>query len=465
MNAITKINWGMVISLCLWCVITLIRVINHSPWYDEAHAWTIAQQLNLFEIIKFMRLEGHTFIWYLLLMPFAKTNFMYPYSMLLLNWLFCFIAILILWLKSPFNNWIKFLISFSFPFLAMYPVVARCYSIGIMFLFMLAAMESKKLEHPNWYALLLVLCANTSIMAGLGAFALGIKFLYDMIKEKKFLISPVVISVLGAVIVLVQLFNSQNSVIFQKTIGLQMFNAMFVNGLGFLNLICFCIFSLLLIAFYLRNRIFPVVLLITFVGLCLIFNHYIGGYWHHFFFYIYFIISCWLIFDKTYEGSIKFKQIPIFVLIAVSLIYVFFKPDKGMYEVVWKNNYTNISKNILNDSNLKNARIIIYRTYDNAMLPYLYDKNILLINYCTGNLANYNNRAYFLSDYCAIDTDGNQLIVFKEKVIDKWFNDNLYMFTTKKLQAEFMSFDSKKYKYSVYKDFGNIYLWKVDKIK
>ena len=95
----------------------------------------------------------------------------------------------------------------------------------------------------------------------------------------------------------------------------------------------------------------------------------------------------------------------------------------------------------------------------------MYDKNILLINYCTGNLANYNNRAYFLSDYCATDTDGNQLIVFKEKVIDKWFNDNLYMFTTKKLQAEFMSFDSKKYKYSVYKDFGNIYLWKVDKIK
>ncbi len=131
MELFKKQNWVMIISLLLWVTVTLIRVFNHSPWYDEAHAWTIAQELNLIEIIRLMRIEGHTFIWYLLLMPFAKTNFMYPYSMLLLNWLFCFIAILILWLKSPFNNWIKFLISFSFPFLALYPVVARCYAIGI----------------------------------------------------------------------------------------------------------------------------------------------------------------------------------------------------------------------------------------------------------------------------------------------------------------------------------------------
>ena len=464
-NENKKYNWAFIVVMLLWCFVTLTRCLLHSPWYDEAHAWTIAEQLNLFEIIRLMRLEGHTFIWYLLLMPFAKTNFMYPYSMLLLNWIFCFIAILILWLKSPFNNWIKFLISFSFPFLAMYSVVARCYAIGIMLLFMLAAMDNKKLEHPNWYALLLVVCANTSIMAGVGAFALGIKFLYEMIKEKKFFLSSVVISLFGAVLVLVQLLNSQNSVIFHKTIGLQMFNTLFINGLGVFNLICFCIFVILLLIFYLRNKIFPGVLIITYIGLCLIFNHYIGGYWHHFFFYVYFIISCWLILDKTGENPIRLKQIPIFILISVSLLYLFFKPDKEMFDVVWKNDYTNISKNILSDENLKNAKIIIYRTYDNAMMPYLSGKGIKLINYCTGNLADYNNRAYFLSDYCAIDTQGNQLIVFKESIIDKWFNDSLYLFTTKKIQAEFMSFNSKKYKYSVYKDFGSIYLWKVDKIK
>ena len=180
MENLKKQNWGMIISLSLWCAITLIRVLLRSPWFDEAHAWLIAQELDLFEIIKLMKIEGHTFLWYLVQMPFAKTNFMYPYSMLLLNWLFCFIAILILWLKAPFNNWVKFFISFSFPFLGMYSVVARCYAIGIMFLFALTAMEKSKLKHPNWYSLLLILCANTSIMAAAGATVFGIMFVFNM---------------------------------------------------------------------------------------------------------------------------------------------------------------------------------------------------------------------------------------------------------------------------------------------
>ena len=122
----SKSNWskiGLIFSIIFWCFITLVRVFHHSPWYDESHAWQIAHDLNVFELFKFMKAEGHTVLWFLCLMPFAKTNFMYPYSMQLLNWLFCFIAILILWLKSPFNNWVKFLITFSFPFLGMYSVI------------------------------------------------------------------------------------------------------------------------------------------------------------------------------------------------------------------------------------------------------------------------------------------------------------------------------------------------------
>ena len=40
-----------VIVLILWVLITLLRVSHHQPWYDEAHAWLISQELNLWEII------------------------------------------------------------------------------------------------------------------------------------------------------------------------------------------------------------------------------------------------------------------------------------------------------------------------------------------------------------------------------------------------------------------------------
>ena len=58
--------------ISIYTVITILRLINHQPWFDEAHAYSIAQEMNLLEIIQLMSLEGHTFLWYLLLMPFAR---------------------------------------------------------------------------------------------------------------------------------------------------------------------------------------------------------------------------------------------------------------------------------------------------------------------------------------------------------------------------------------------------------
>ena len=46
--------------ILIYIIVTVLRLIFHQPWYDEAHAWTVAEQLNLKEIIDLMRIEGHT---------------------------------------------------------------------------------------------------------------------------------------------------------------------------------------------------------------------------------------------------------------------------------------------------------------------------------------------------------------------------------------------------------------------
>lgn len=48
--------------ITIYVVVTLLRLVFHQPWYDEALAWNIAQQLNLLDIIHLMRVEGHTFM-------------------------------------------------------------------------------------------------------------------------------------------------------------------------------------------------------------------------------------------------------------------------------------------------------------------------------------------------------------------------------------------------------------------
>ena len=88
------------IYLLLCIVIAFLRI----PFWDEARAWLIAQNCNLFQFLDMMKLECHLFIWYLVIAPFAKLNLFYPYSIYIINALFAFFAIFVLWKKAPFSG-------------------------------------------------------------------------------------------------------------------------------------------------------------------------------------------------------------------------------------------------------------------------------------------------------------------------------------------------------------------------
>ena len=104
-----------IISIMVYIILSLSRLYNHIPICDEIHAWNISAYLNLHEIFDLMKYEGHLFIWYLLIMPFAKNGLFFPYSMQLINWGFMFAAILVMWKHAPFNSWTKSFITFSLP--------------------------------------------------------------------------------------------------------------------------------------------------------------------------------------------------------------------------------------------------------------------------------------------------------------------------------------------------------------
>ena len=129
-------------SILVFAIITLLIIFNRVPFWDETHAYEIAR-LKLSEIFYLTRIEGHTAFWYLILKPFSNLK-LYPYSMLIINWLFCLTSIFILWKKAPFSPIIKTLITFSTPFLLYFATVARCYSIGILFLFLIPESSTTK---------------------------------------------------------------------------------------------------------------------------------------------------------------------------------------------------------------------------------------------------------------------------------------------------------------------------------
>ena len=189
------------IYLLLCIVIAFLRI----PFWDEARAWLIAQNCNLFQFLDMMKLECHLFIWYLVIAPFAKLNLFYPYSIYIINALFAFFAIFVLWKKAPFSNLEKFLITFSVPFLLLWGVVARCYSVGILFLFFALVFYKIRFKRPYMYFLMLSLTMNTSVMAFIGGFYLSVIFLFENLRKKEF-IKLFLIFFITLIVVFIQVF-------------------------------------------------------------------------------------------------------------------------------------------------------------------------------------------------------------------------------------------------------------------
>ena len=385
---ITKLNKIAISCLVLFSVITLARIFNHVPWFDEAHGWTIAEQLNYFDMLNYIKNEGHFFVWQSLLYPFAKLH-LYPYSMQLLNWIFCLIALIVMWWKAPFNNVVKGLITFSFPFLGCYGVIARCYSVGIMLLFILASMNDVKLKYPKTYATVLIFCANTSIMALIGASAFGLMFLYDLYKSKlnkNELIKTSGILFLGAFLVFIQIFLNiyfssivTNSHLFTSLI---MIENIFIYHNFLLNFLINIIFAVPIFIYLCSKKQALFLFVVTyFLMLLLTFKFYGFNFWHSYFFYIYLLIALWIS-DKKEENTVL-KKISVSIFAIISFILIFHLPEEMHISSTFHSKAKVLINLIENDEQLKNS-VIIHNSGDfYEILPYTHKKTYKIKNYCT----------------------------------------------------------------------------------
>ena len=132
-----------IIWTVLYAVFTLIIVLHHETWADEAQVWQLVRHLNVFELLKHLVNEGHPSFFYLLMMPFAKMHLPVMF-MQIFCWL-CAVAGVFLFMQfSPFGRFAKFAIVTSAGFLYFFPVIARSYSILPLLVFSLAILYPKE---------------------------------------------------------------------------------------------------------------------------------------------------------------------------------------------------------------------------------------------------------------------------------------------------------------------------------
>lgn len=424
-----NINYAFYITIAVYVVITLSNLIHHTPWRDEALAWNIAREMDFSNFLYITKVEGHPLVWFLCLVPFAKYNLFYPYSMQIINWIFCTTAIVVMWLKAPFPNITKACITFSFPFLAFYSIVSRCYTIGIMLLFILAAMYKNKLKRPILYTLIVSIAANTSVMAASGAAVFGFLFVLDFIKEKRLckkLVPPFLVLCSGAFVFLKSLMFRDPNLAgnFDIHFDFNFFKDVFFIENILLNLILLFVFILLLSFFFVKRKKSLFFITFNVIFLIIIFSqYYTGFFWHHYYFFIYLIIAIWLGLIENNEKS-KIKTVAIWILSIIAFLSIFnFNKTTWVFYQVYDNFIEKIVTVIKTDKYLSNSSIITPFIWEYSLIPYFSDTNTKIVNYSTGKVYSYD-----VTVLCRYDKEKKEMFYIGEEVLRKSAQKNSLTF-------------------------------------
>lgn len=199
-----------VFLIILWFVIVLFAAFNHEIWRDEAQVWCIVRDLNFFDAFQMARNEGHPFLWYMVVMPFAKLGLPVE-AMQIVGLMFVFASVFVLIWKSPFFAFQKTIIVLSAGLTYYLPVIVRNYALIPLLIFLLAYLYEKRAEKPYFYSITLILLSHTHLyMLGFCG-ALFLLFTYEQIKKKNLSeLKPVVLLCLNFLILFLLFNNTQN---------------------------------------------------------------------------------------------------------------------------------------------------------------------------------------------------------------------------------------------------------------
>lgn len=288
----------------IFIIITLIVTLKHEAWRDEAQSWLIAKNLSLFEMFNQLKYEGHPFLYYLIIMPFAKFGLPYK-SINIISWIFGCLSTLIILYKLPLNKSLKVAIIFSAPMIYLYTAFGRSYSLLMFLICYLSLIYNHREKYPILYGISLLMITNTHILCfGFVLALLSLDF-YDLMRKRndKRLLKSIIIAVMGIIILLVQFIPSLN----QLNSGVNGFANMSFFG----RIKYFIIFPFHFGVILTNNYILGAIFIIFFFYFCLILIS------DNKIFYILVVSVLFFDFVHAFVYQLGFQHLPILIFILI----------------------------------------------------------------------------------------------------------------------------------------------------
>ena len=179
---------------------------HHEPFSDEAQSYLIAQNVPLFDLIKDVaRVEGAPLLWFLWLkvLIFCGLTYKYIYlSSVIPN----FFGVSLFVYKAPFSKAIRYLFPLTYFVFFQYNVVARSYSLILLFIVLSAIYYPKRKDYPWLYLAILIFLSQITVYTLLLATGIFFMGLLEDWQKKEIKYSNVVIYIIYLLLTVMLLF-------------------------------------------------------------------------------------------------------------------------------------------------------------------------------------------------------------------------------------------------------------------
>ena len=385
-----------------YVVLLSIAVLRHEPWFDEAQAWLLARDSNLYDLlVKYMRYEGSPALWHLILFIPAKLQL--PYKTLnIISGLIAASSVFLFIRYSPFPTIIKVLYPFTYFAFYQYAVVARSYALIPLLLFLIAMAYDKKIEKPYIYILLTCLLANVSLHGLI--IAMGLVFLHFIdlirgwaktdrfIKQKNF----IAFSLFNLVFLLLvfQLipasdiitfadFNRDITKFYTRSINI-LSDALLTNGalntpgkkLLYKSLDIYVKFIIVLSLLWFMARRKFLTFAIPLAGLMTLFILVYSNLWHHGVIFYTWLFVLWLTYKDKELINKQTKALRALVTLSITLLLagqIYWSYHTFMFDNKYNYSASRDVAEYIKNNNLENKKIYVTGFYSIAILPYFKD--------------------------------------------------------------------------------------------
>lgn len=180
-----KILRGLdLLVLAAYIALNVMTVLHHEPWRDEAQPWMLARDAGFMDLLfREIPAQRHPSLWYLVLIPFAKSGLPYD-TLFFLNIALMAAALAVFLFRAPFSRATKYIFAFSYYMFFEYSIIARNYTLGVLFLILTAVFYSSRNRRPRLYALCLFALFQSTYLCFTAAASLAGFFLYETWRKK-----------------------------------------------------------------------------------------------------------------------------------------------------------------------------------------------------------------------------------------------------------------------------------------